>query len=58
MMSFVVAPIAGAPNLLQMLGGLSFTLGHLMFGLVVGLWPVLRPQDFANPVSRQVRQAA
>jgi hypothetical protein len=58
LMSFVVAPIAGAPNLLHLLGGLSFTLGHLLFGLVVGLWPVLRPQDFAHPVSRQVRQAA
>jgi uncharacterized membrane protein YagU involved in acid resistance len=58
LMSFVVAPIVGAPNLLQMLGGLSFTLGHLMFGLVLGLWPVLRPQDFASQASRQIRQAA
>lgn len=58
LMSFIVAPIAGAPNLLQMLGGLSFTLGHLMLGLVLGLWPVLRPQDFASPASRQIRQAA
>lgn len=58
LMSFVVAPIVGAPNLLQMLGGLSFTLGHLMFGLVLGLWPVLRPRDFASSTSRQIRQAA
>ena len=58
LMSFIVAPIAGAPNLLQMLGGLSFTLGHLMFGLVLGLWPVVRPQDFVSSASRQIRQAA
>lgn len=58
LMSFIVAPIVGAPNLLQMLSGLSFTLGHLMFGLVLGLWPVLRPQDFASSASRQIRQAA
>ncbi len=58
LMSFIVAPIAGAPNLLQMLGGLSFTLGHLMFGLVLGLWPVVRPQDFVSSASRPIRQAA
>jgi uncharacterized membrane protein YagU involved in acid resistance len=58
LMSFIVAPIAGAPNLLQMPGGLSFTLGHLMFGLVLGLWPVVRPQDFVSSASRQIRQAA
>jgi hypothetical protein len=58
LMSFIVAPIAGAPNLLQMLGGLSFTLGQLMFGLVLGLWPVVRPQDFVSSASRQIRQAA
>jgi uncharacterized membrane protein YagU involved in acid resistance len=58
LMSFIVAPIADAPNLLQMLGGLSFTLGHLMFGLVLGLWPVVRPQDFVSSASWQIRQAA
>lgn len=58
LMSFLVAPIAGAPNLLQMLGGLSFTLGHLMFGLVLGLWPVVRPQDVVSSASRQIRQVA
>jgi hypothetical protein len=58
LMSYVVAPLVGAPNLLQMLGGLAFTLGHLMFGLVLGLWPVLRPQDFVSRASRPLRQAA
>ena len=58
LMSFIVAPLVGAPNLLQMLGGLSFTLGHLMFGLVLGLWPLVRPQDFVRSASRQIRQAA
>ncbi len=57
-MSFIVVPIVGAPNLLQMLGWPAFTIGHVFFGLVLGLWPVLRPQDFAGYMARQVRQAA
>jgi len=57
-MNFVVLPIVGAPNLLTLLGGTTFTIGHMLFGMVVGLWPVLRPQDFTNLLGRQARQAA
>jgi len=55
-MNFVLLPIVGAPNLLHLLGGTTFVIGHLLFGMVVGLWPVLRPQDFTgllNPVAHQ-----
>src|SRR5579859_200841 len=58
LMSFVVLPIVGAPNLLTLLGGTTFIIGHLLFGMVVGLWPVLRPQDFTGLFGRQARQAA
>ena len=58
LMNFVVLPLVGAPNLSHMLGWLSFTIGHLLFGLVLGLWPVVRPQDFTHLVGRQLRQAA
>ncbi len=57
-MSFIVAPIVGAPNFFQSLGWPTWTIGHLLFGMVVGLWPVLRPQDFTGLLGRQVRQAA
>jgi hypothetical protein len=57
-MNFVLLPFVGAPNLLTLLGGTTFTIGHLLFGMVVGLWPVLRPQDFTNLLGRQARQAA
>jgi uncharacterized membrane protein YagU involved in acid resistance len=58
LMNFVVLPIVGAPNLLTLLGGTTFIIGHLLFGMVVGLWPVLRPQDFTGLFGRQARQAA
>jgi len=57
-MNFVLLPIVGAPNLLTLLGGTTFTIGHLLFGMVVGLWPVLRPQDFTGLLGRQARQSA
>lgn len=56
-MNFVLLPIVGAPSLLNLLGGITFIIGHLLFGMVVGIWPVLRPQDFSNLLSRQ-RQVA
>lgn len=46
-MSFVVLPIVGAGAMPAMIGWVSFTIEHLMFGVVLGLWPVLRPQDLA-----------
>jgi len=57
-MSFIVAPIVGAPNFFQLLGWPTWTIGHVLFGMVVGLWPVLRPQDFTGLLGRQARQAA
>jgi hypothetical protein len=57
-MNFILLPIVGAPNLLTLLGGTTFIIGHLLFGMVVGLWPVLRPQDVAGFPRRPARQAA
>ena len=57
-MSFIVAPIVGAPNFFQLLGWPTWTTGHLLFGIVVGLWPVLRPQDFIGLLGRPARQGA
>jgi uncharacterized membrane protein YagU involved in acid resistance len=57
-MSFVVLPLVHAPSLGQLMGWLSFSIGHLLFGMVVGLWPVLRPQDFTGQMRSQARQAA
>ena len=57
-MSFIVAPIVGAPNFFQLLGWPTWTIGHVLFGMVVGLWPVLRPQDFSNLLGGPARQAA
>lgn len=57
-MNFAVLPIVGAPNLLNLLGGTTFTIGHLLFGMIVGLWPVLRQQDFSGIQRRGARQAA
>ncbi len=57
-MSFIMIPIIGALNLLYMLGWLSFTFAHLLFGFVLGLWPVLRPQDFTTLEGQQVRRVA
>jgi uncharacterized membrane protein YagU involved in acid resistance len=58
LMNFVLLPIVGAPNLLNLLGGTTFIIGHLLFGMVVGLWPVLRPQDFSGLLGRRARQSA
>jgi hypothetical protein len=57
-MSFIVAPIVGAPNFFQLLGWPTWTIGHVLFGMVVGLWPVLRPQDFTGLLGGPARQAA
>jgi len=57
-MSYIVAPIVGSPNFFQLLGWPTWTIGHVLFGMVVGLWPVLRPQDLTGFLGRQARQAA
>ena len=53
-MIFIVVPIAGAPNLLQLLGSFSFIFANALFyGLPLGLWPVVQPQLFAAQPARQ-----
>jgi hypothetical protein len=46
-MGFLVLPIVGAGAMPGMIGWPSFTVEHLMFGLVLGLWPAVRPAAFA-----------
>ena len=53
-MSFIVVPIVGAPNLLHLVGSLSFIIAHALFyGLPLGLWPVVQPQLFTGLTARQ-----
>lgn len=46
LMSFVVLPIVGAGAVPGTIGAPSFTMEHLLFGLALGVWPLLRTQDF------------
>jgi hypothetical protein len=57
-MSFVVLPIVGAGKMPAMVGYPSFLIEHLLFGMVLGLWPVVRPADFTAKVPGTARQAA
>jgi uncharacterized membrane protein YagU involved in acid resistance len=50
-MSVIVLPLVGAGAMPGMVGWPSFTLEHLVFGLVLGLWPALRPEDFSAVVA-------
>jgi uncharacterized membrane protein YagU involved in acid resistance len=53
-MSFIVVPIVGAPDLLRLVGTLSFVIAHALFyGLPLGLWPVAQPQFFTGLTTRQ-----
>lgn len=53
-MIFIVVPIVGAPNLLQLVGSFSFIFANALFyGLPLGLWPVLQPQLFTAQPARQ-----
>ena len=48
-MSFIVVPIVGASDLLQLVGTLSFIIANALFyGLPLGLWPVAQPQFFTG----------
>jgi uncharacterized membrane protein YagU involved in acid resistance len=51
-MTWVVLPLVGQGAMPGMIGGFSFTVEHLIFGMVLGLWSALRPQDFTgrNPL--------
>jgi hypothetical protein len=44
-MSFIVLPIVGAGTMPAMIGWPSFVVEHVIFGMVLGLWPLLRPAD-------------
>lgn len=57
-MSFVVLPIVGFSGMPAMVGWPSFTVEHLLFGLMLGFWPMLRPQEFAVSVQHAPRTAA
>jgi uncharacterized membrane protein YagU involved in acid resistance len=57
-MSYIVLPVVGAGGMPGMVGYPSFILEHLIFGMVLGLWPVFRPQDLPNLPGREVRQTA
>lgn len=47
-MSNVVAPMIGS-DIAQVMPSWAWTVAHLMFGGVLGLWPMLRPADFLAP---------
>jgi len=53
-MSFIVVPIVGAPNLLRLVGSFSFFIAHALFyGLPLGVWTVLQPQYFSGLEARR-----
>jgi len=47
-MMVVVLPIVGAGGMPKMVG-FSFGIEHVIFGMALGLWPLLRPAEFARP---------
>jgi uncharacterized membrane protein YagU involved in acid resistance len=54
LMSFIVVPIVGAPDLLRLVGTFSFVIAHALFyGLPLGLWPVVQPQFFTGQPARR-----
>ncbi len=54
-MTLIVLPTVGAPNLLQMVGSFTLIMAHALFyGLPLGLWPVAQPQFFTGLTPRQV----
>jgi uncharacterized membrane protein YagU involved in acid resistance len=53
-MSFIVVPIVGAPDLLRLVGTFSLIIAHALFyGLPLGLWPVVQPRFFASLTTSQ-----
>jgi len=44
-MSVIVLPLVSQDGLVGEIGLPSFTVEHLLFGLTLGLWVALRPQD-------------
>jgi uncharacterized membrane protein YagU involved in acid resistance len=45
LMSVVVLPLVGQGGMVSEIGLPSFTVEHLLFGLTLGAWVALRPQD-------------
>lgn len=52
LMSFVVLPIVGAGGMPTTIGWPSFLIEHLIFGMVLGLWPLARPADVPRVTAR------
>ena len=53
-MSFIVVPLVGAPDLLRLVGSLSVIIAHALFyGLPLGLWPLVQPQFFTRLPARR-----
>lgn len=48
-MMLVVLPLVGAGAMPKMVG-YSFGIEHALFGMVLGLWPLLRPAEFRRDV--------
>lgn len=46
-MSYVIAPVVGS-HIAQQMPTWAWIVAHLMFGGVLGLWPMLRPADFSS----------
>ncbi len=51
-MSFVVLPIVGAGTMPGTIGWPSFVIEHVIFGMVLGLWPLARPADVPHLTAR------
>ncbi len=56
-MSLVVLPLVGAGGMPAMIG-YSFGLEHVLFGLVLGLWPSVQPGLFPKPSTLHARRAS
>ena len=54
-MGYVVAPLVGS-HIAQEIPTRAWTVAHLMFGVVLGLWPALGPVDFPGGISFSSRR--
>jgi len=54
-MMYIALPIVGAGGMPQTVG-FSFGVEHVIFGVVLGLWPLLRPVEFDR--ARQTQELA
>ena len=45
--NFIVVPVTGSVDMGRLFGWGTWTVSHLVFGAVLGLWPVLRSADLA-----------